>query len=221
MNITEKLRKIRESIPPHVKLVAVSKNHPVEAIKEAYQAGQRAFGENKAQELADKAPLLPGDIEWHFIGHLQRNKVRQLIPYVSLIHSVDSLRLLEEINIQAEKAGRVIPCLLQFHIAEEEGKFGLDIDEAHQLLSSPAFRSMKNVRITGVMGMATFTEDMLQVRREFASLHTIFQNLAGKYFPEDKGFCEISMGMTDDMKASIDEGSTMVRVGTAIFGERT
>ena len=220
MSITEKLREIRDNIPPHVELVAVSKNHTVEAISEAYQAGQRAFGENKAQELADKAPLLPTDIEWHFIGHLQRNKVRLVVPYVSLIHSVDSLKLLEEINAQAEKAGRIIPCLLQFHIAEEESKFGLDINEAHHLLDSQTYRTMKNIRISGLMGMATFTEDMSQVRREFENLHAVFQSLREDYFADDKGFCELSMGMTSDMKAAIDEGSTMVRVGTAIFGER-
>jgi len=220
MSIASKLHAIRDQLPSSTRLVAVSKNHPVEAVMEAYQAGQRIFGENKAQELAAKAPQCPDDIEWHFIGHLQRNKVRMIIPYVSLIHSVDSLKLLEEIDRQSDKAGRLTDCLLQFHIAEEETKFGLDLAEARQLLSSEGYRQMQHVRITGVMGMATFTEDMGQVRREFSTLLATFLELKASFFAQEMHFREISMGMTNDLAVALQEGSTLVRIGTAIFGER-
>jgi pyridoxal phosphate enzyme (YggS family) len=220
MSIAERLVSIRQRIPHTTRLIAVSKNHPAEAILEAYSVGQRLFGENKAQELVQKAPLLPSDIEWHFIGHLQRNKVRAIIPFVSLIHSVDSLRLLEEIDAEARRAGKVVSCLLQFHIAEEESKFGLDEDEASALLQSSAYAGMKNVRIAGVMGMATLTDDMDRVRREFIHLKEIFDWLKLNFFADESVFRELSMGMTSDMDIAIEEGSTLIRIGTAIFGDR-
>ncbi len=204
----------------NVALVAVSKTHPPERILEIYQQGQRTFGENRAQEMLEKQAALPADIEWHLIGHLQTNKVKLIAPFVRMIHSVDSLRLLEEIDKQAAKAERTIDCLLQFHIAQEETKFGLDEGEARAILSSDAFRQMKNVRICGVMGMATFTDDDAQVRREFRSLKTIFEKLKQDFFPENPHFREISMGMSGDWRIAVEEGSTMVRVGSLIFGER-
>ena len=204
----------------NVALVAVSKTHPPERILEIYQQGQRTFGENRAQEMLEKQAALPADIEWHLIGHLQTNKVKLIAPFVRMIHSVDSLRLLEEIDKQAAKAERTIDCLLQFHIAQEETKFGLDEAEARAILSSDAFRQMKNVRICGVMGMATFTDDDAQVRREFRSLKTIFEKLKQDFFPENPHFREISMGMSGDWRIAVEEGSTMVRVGSLIFGER-
>ncbi|HRY98465.1 MAG TPA: YggS family pyridoxal phosphate-dependent enzyme [Bacteroidales bacterium] len=220
MSIASRLDSIRRQLPEGVRLVAVSKNQSIQAIQEAYEAGQRIFGENKAQELLSKAPLLPADIEWHFIGHLQRNKVRSIIPWVSLIHSIDSLRLLQEVDDEAHKAGRIIPCLLQFHIAEEETKFGLDLGEAEGLIDSGAFRMMNNIRVHGVMGMATFTDDIQQLRREFGMLRTSFNGLRNKYFISFPEFRELSMGMSDDMLVAIEEGSTLVRIGTAIFGAR-
>ncbi len=203
-----------------MKLVAVSKTHSVEEIMEAYQTGQRCFAENKAQELSAKQPLLPSDIEWHFIGHLQSNKVKYIAPFVSLIHSVDSLKLLQVIDKEASKNGRTISCLLQFHIAEEDTKFGLDIEEAEEILESKAYRELKNISIAGIMGMATFTDDYDQVRREFRHLKAIFDQLKGKYFAHDPAFREISMGMSDDYKIAISEGSTLVRIGSSIFGAR-
>ncbi|HFA48527.1 MAG TPA: YggS family pyridoxal phosphate-dependent enzyme [Bacteroidetes bacterium] len=202
------------------KLIAVSKTKPVDAILELYNRGQRIFGENRVQELVRKQGELPADIEWHFIGHMQTNKVKYIAPFIACIHSIDSLKLLKEVNKQAEKNGRTIDCLLQFHIAEEETKFGLDLDEAGGLLSSDDFFKMKNVRIRGVMGMATFTEDEGQVRREFAFLKNIFDELKNMYFPDDPGFSEISMGMSGDYEIALEEGSTMVRLGTLLFGQR-
>lgn len=203
-----------------MKLVAVSKTHSVEEIMEAYQTGQRCFAENKAQELSAKQPLLPSDIEWHFIGHLQSNKVKYIAPFVSLIHSVDSLKLLQVIDKEASKNGRTISCLLQFHIAEEDTKFGLDIEEAEEILESKAYRELKNISIAGIMGMATFTDDYDQVRREFRHLKAIFDQLKGKYFAHDPAFREISMGMSDDYEIAVSEGSTLVRIGSSIFGAR-
>lgn len=203
-----------------MKMVAVSKTHSVEEIMEAYQTGQRCFAENKAQELSAKQPLLPSDIEWHFIGHLQSNKVKYIAPFVSLIHSVDSLKLLQVIDKEASKNGRTISCLLQFHIAEEDTKFGLDIEEAEEILESKAYRELKNISIAGIMGMATFTDDYDQVRREFRHLKAIFDQLKGKYFAHDPAFREISMGMSDDYEIAVSEGSTLVRIGSSIFGAR-
>ena len=220
MSIAVNLQKIVATLPPGVRLVAVSKNHPVEDILIAYNAGQRLFGENKAQELSAKYGLLPADIEWHFIGHLQTNKVKYIAPFVSVIHSIDSLKLLLAINKEAAKNNRVIDGLLQFHIAGEETKFGMNLDEAIGLLGSEEITACQNVRLTGVMGMATFTDDRVQVSAEFQQLKTIFDHLKNQYFPNDSGFCEISMGMSDDYILAIEQGSTLVRVGSSIFGER-
>lgn len=220
MSIAENLSRLREELKGSARLVAVSKMHDNATIMKAYDAGQRLFGENKAQELSAKAPNLPGDIEWHFIGHLQRNKVRIIMPFVRTIESVDSLKLLKEINKEARKAGKTVDCLLQFHIAEEETKFGLDENEAKELLSSDAYKEMNNIRIKGVMGMATFTDDHGQVRREFRMLKNIFRELKEAFFAQNEEFCEISMGMTSDYRIAISEGSTLVRIGTAVFGER-
>ena len=213
-------QEIKDKIPGHVKLIAVSKTKPVEAIEEVYQLGQRVFGENRVQELVEKYHTLPQDIEWHLIGHLQTNKVKLVSPFVSLIHGVESLRLLETINKEGEKNGRVIPCLLQFHIAEEESKFGLNEEEAKCILESESYKRMENVRLVGVMGMATFTENADQVRKEFRHLKGIFDALKETYFANDDQFKEISMGMSGDYLIAIEEGATMVRVGTAIFGKR-
>lgn len=212
---------LHELSAQNVTLVAVSKTHPPERILEIYHQGQRIFGENRAQEMLEKQATLPADIEWHLIGHLQTNKVKLIAPFVRMIHSVDSLRLLEEIDKQAAKAGRTIDCLLQFHIAQEETKFGLDEAEARALLSSDTFRQMKNVRICGVMGMATFTDDEAQVRREFRLLKRIFEKLKQEFFPQNPHFREISMGMSGDWRIAVEEGSTMVRMGSLIFGERS
>lgn len=203
-----------------VALVAVSKTQPPERVLELYHQGQRIFGENRAQELVAKAAELPNDIVWHLIGHLQTNKVKLVAPVVSMIQSVDSLRLLEEIERQAAAHNRVIDCLLQFHIANEETKFGLSESEAFSLLESDAFRRMTHVRICGVMGMATFTNDQEHVRGEFRHLRAIFERLRTQYFPDAPYFREISMGMSSDWPIAAEEGATMVRIGSLIFGER-
>jgi pyridoxal phosphate enzyme (YggS family) len=218
--ISEHLHEIIHTLPEHVTLIAVSKTKPVSDILEAYNAGQRHFGENKVQEMMDKYPQLPKDIHWHLIGHLQTNKVKYIAPFVSLIHSVDSLKLLKEINKQAEKNNRVIDCLLQFHIATEETKFGLDLEEASDLLDSNDLRNLHNIRIVGVMGMASFTDDEEQVRKEFRHLRSIFDKLKNTRFPHENSFSVISMGMSGDYQLAIEEGSTMVRVGSSIFGSR-
>ncbi len=220
MGIKENIQHIRTGLPSGVSLVAVSKTKPNEDILEAYQTGQRIFGENKVQEMARKYEELPKDIAWHLIGHLQTNKVKYIAPFVQMIHAVDSLKLLLAIDKEARKCNRVIPCLLQFHIAEEETKFGLDLQEAIDLLNSEEYRQAGNVQLCGVMGMATFTDDAEQVRREFAALKSIFDQLKQNYFADDKAFCELSMGMSDDYLIAIEEGSTMVRVGSTIFGSR-
>ena len=220
MTIAEALQNIKSTLPLGVQLVAVSKTHSVEAVQEAYDAGQRVFGENKAQELKDKYAVLPKDIQWHFIGHLQTNKIKYIAGFVSLIHSVDSLRLLVEIDREAKKANRIINCLLQFHIAEEETKYGLDMTDTHQLLTSDEYKTLQNINIVGVMGMATFTENTDIVRKEFRSLKLIFNTLKEKYFAEKLDFAEISMGMSDDYLVAIEEGSTLIRVGSSIFGMR-
>lgn len=220
MSIAENLLKIRAEIPENVKLVAVSKTKPNEAILEAYQQGQRIFGENKVQELCRKYEELPDDIQWHFIGHLQSNKVKYLAPFVHLIHAVDSLKLLKTINKEAVKNERTIDCLLQFHIADEESKFGFTPGKVKDLLESDEFDQLKNVRIVGVMGMATYTDDIEQIRQEFKALHAVFQQLKQDYFHDNDSFCERSMGMSNDFKIAVEEGSTMVRIGSTIFGER-
>lgn len=220
MSIAENLKLIKDSLPDNVKLVAVSKTKPIETIMEAYRAGQLVFGENKVQELVQKYESLPKDIEWHYIGHLQTNKVKYLAPFVSLIHAVDSIKLLNAINKEAQKSKRVIDCLLQFYIAKEETKFGLSLEEAHQILASPDFVALEHVRIAGVMGMATFTDDVEQIRNEFKTLKNIFTQLKEQYFTESEYFREISMGMSDDYLIAVEQGSTMVRIGSTIFGAR-
>ncbi|MEA1874705.1 MAG: YggS family pyridoxal phosphate-dependent enzyme [Bacteroidota bacterium] len=218
--IHQQLNNLKSQLPEQVQLVAVSKTKPVSVILHAYEAGQRVFGENKVQELQAKYPEMPKDIQWHMIGHLQTNKVKYIAPWIHMIHSVDRMKLLRSINKEAAKAERTIDCLLQFHIAEEDTKFGLDMQEAEQMLESDSFHGFGNVRICGVMGMATFTEDMGQVRREFKHLKSIFEQLKTRFFPNSDAFSEISMGMSADYKIAIEEGATMVRVGSIIFGAR-
>jgi PLP dependent protein len=220
MGISENLEFIKTQIPGHLKLVAVSKTKPIQDILGLYNLGHKDFGENKVQEITAKQPLLPTDIRWHFIGHLQSNKVKYITPFVNLIHSIDSLKLLSEVNRQALKYDRIIDCLLQFHIATEETKFGLDFEEASQLLNSNDFFSLNNIRICGVMGMATFTKDELLIRKEFRNLKSIFDQLRDNFFHNQGFFKEISIGMSDDYKIAIEEGSTIVRIGSALFGER-
>ena len=218
--IKVQLAAIRSSIPATTALIAVSKTHPIERIMEAYEAGQRDFGENKVQELVEKYEALPKDIRWHMIGHLQSNKVKYIAPFVHLIHGVDSVNLLKEINKQGIKNERQIACLLQFHIAQEDTKFGLSLEEAKALLAGPEFSLLNHVRICGVMGMATFTENTTQIRKEFQSLHAIYQQLKSSYFSSNAEFKEISMGMSDDYPIAMEEGSTLIRVGSKIFGKR-
>ncbi len=220
MGISENLSKIISQIPENVQLVAVSKTKPNEMIMEAYNAGHRAFGENRPQDLKQKHNDLPKDIEWHFIGHPQSKQVKYFAPFVHLIHGIDSLNLLEIINKEAIKNQRVIDCLLQFYIAQEDTKFGLDLNEAVEILNSSEYKAFKNVRICGVMGMATFTEDFDQVRDEFKNLVSIFEYLKHHYFNTGDFFKEISMGMSADFEIAIEEGSTMIRIGSDIFGSR-
>jgi len=220
MTIADNLTKIHASLPAGVQLVAVSKTKSNEEIMEAYQAGQRIFGENKVQELVKKWESLPKDIEWHFIGHMQSNKVRAIAPFISMIHAVDSQKILKTINDEAHRSGRIIPCLLQFHIASEESKFGFLPEEADELFSSIKLSELKNVVIAGVMGMATFTDDVSQINREFATLYRLFHRLRTVFFPKDENFREISMGMSHDYLIAVENGSTMVRIGSTIFGER-
>lgn len=220
-NIEERLLDIKSNLPDTVRLVAVSKFHPVEAIQEAYAVGQRLFGESRAQELVPKQESLPNDIEWHFIGHLQENKVRFIAPFVALIHSVDSLKLLREINKQGAKCGRIIPCLLEIFVAQEETKYGFTIQECEELLQSDALKELTHVEIRGIMGMASLTEDEQQIRGEFRTLRTFFEKLQRKETLPNVHLCELSMGMSHDYTIAVEEGSTMVRIGTTIFGERT
>lgn len=217
--IQENIQRIRQIVPSDVLLLAVSKTKPESDIMQAYEIGCRDFGENKVQEMVRKYEQLPKDIRWHLIGHLQTNKVKYIASFVSLIHSVDSFNLLETINKEARKVGRVIPCLLQFHIATEETKFGLTLDEARQFLDTDAFKTLEHVSIHGVMGMASFTDNKDQVRQEFHHLKSIFDILHTDYFPNDT-FKELSMGMSEDYPIAIEEGSTIVRVGSSIFGAR-
>jgi pyridoxal phosphate enzyme (YggS family) len=218
--IAEKIKEFQSKLPANVTLVAVSKTKPAEDVLEAYNAGQRVFGENKVQEMTAKYEVLPKDIQWHLIGHLQTNKVKYIAPFVSMIHSIDSEKLLREVNKEAKKNNRIIPCLLQFHVAEEETKFGFSFDEAKELLESEAFLSFENIQIVGIMGMASFTEDTEQVRTEFQTLHDYFQILKSHYFKFNPDFKEISMGMSGDYELAIEQGSTMIRVGSTIFGHR-
>lgn len=220
MSIHENLEALKGNIPPHCALIAVSKTQPLEKIREAYAWGQRVFGENRAQEMAAKYEDLPRDIAWHMIGHLQTNKVKYISSFVSLIHSVDSFKLLEEINRQGIKVKRVIPCLLQVHIAEEEAKFGFSGQELVSLISSAPWKNLQNIRVKGLMGMATFTDKENQVRREFRNLKKLFEQLRSGPLPEPVKMEELSMGMSGDFKIALEEGSTMVRIGTAVFGQR-
>ena len=219
-HIQEQISQIKSALPAQVRLVAVSKFHPIEALQDAYEGGQRVFGESKVQEMTQKYEALPKDIEWHFIGHLQTNKIKYMAPYVALIHGVDSYKLLSEINKQAAKAGRIIPCLLQIHIAQEETKFGFSTDECRAMLDEGMWRTLTHVQIAGVMGMATNTDDLTQVEAEFATLSDFFRELKERYFGDCPHFKEISMGMSDDYPLAIAHGSTLIRVGSKIFGER-
>ena len=220
MAIQESLTELAKKVPQGCTLVAVSKTQPPEIIREAHDGGQRVFGENRAQELASKYEILPKDIEWHMIGHLQTNKVKYIAPFVTLIQSVDSVKLLEEINRQGMKTDRVIPCLLQIHIAEEETKFGFSADEVFHLVSSERWTSLQHIRVKGLMGMATFTQNEQQVRKEFRNLKILFEKLRAHALPASMSMEELSMGMSSDFKIALEEGSTMIRVGTAIFGQR-
>lgn len=214
------LSPIKQSLLPGVELVAVSKFHPAALIREAYEQGQRVFGESRVQELQAKHEELPSDIEWHFIGHLQANKVKYIAPYISLIHAVDSLKLLAEIDRQAAKHNRVIPCLLELHIAQEDTKYGLTPDECTALLEDNAWRAMRHVRIEGLMCMASNTDDEEQVRREFHTARTYFDEVKARFFADDPRFSKRSWGMSHDYPLAMREGANLVRVGTAIFGER-
>lgn len=218
--IQNNLAKIKATIPKHVQLVAVSKTKPISVLQEAYDAGCRHFGENRVSELEEKSAALPKDIKWHMIGHLQSKKAKKIASFVHLIHGIDSFKLLKEINKQAKKTDRVIDCLLQFHIAREDTKYGFSLPEVEEILDDPTFFELKNVRIVGVMGMATFTDCEEQVRAEFSALNEIFHDLKGSHFNQAPYFKEISMGMSGDYSIAIEEGSTMVRVGSAIFGAR-
>ncbi|MCL6217714.1 YggS family pyridoxal phosphate-dependent enzyme [Zunongwangia pacifica] len=216
MNIAENIKKYRNELPDTVDLVAISKTKPNEDLLEAYEVGQRIFGENKIQEMTDKWEALPKDIEWHMVGHVQRNKVKYMAPYVGLIHAVDSLKLLKEINKQAKKHDRVIRCLLQIKIAEEDSKFGISAGEAEEILQSAAYKAFENVAVVGLMGMATNTDNDEKVAEEFDYLHSVFKDFRVKY-PAIK---ELSMGMSGDYKIAVKHGSTMVRIGSSIFGAR-
>lgn len=218
--IGERIKEIRNELPEGVRLVAVSKFHPNEAIEEAYRAGQRIFGESKVQEMTAKYESLPKDIEWHFIGHLQTNKVKYIVPYVALIHGIDSYKLLAEVDKQAAKAGRRVNCLLQLHIAREETKFGFSFDECRQMLAEGQWRQLQHIRLCGLMGMATNTDNVEQIKEEFRSLSNFFREVKSTWFADDDTFCELSMGMSHDYHEAIAEGSTLVRVGSKIFGER-
>ena len=220
VDIALNISMLRQQIPPSVTIVAVSKTSPVGDIMIAYNAGQRYFGENRVQELLAKKDNLPAEIEWHLIGHLQSNKVKQVVPFITMIQSVDSFKLLSIINNESAKVNRTVNCLLQFHIAEEETKFGFNMEEVVQMFGSEEYKSLFNVRICGVMGMATFTEDMDVVRKEFIYLRNCFNKLKEKYFSGNAHFTEISMGMSGDFRAAVEVGSTMVRIGSLIFGER-
>ncbi len=214
------LKEVKATIKPGVELVAVSKFHPAEVIQEAYDEGQRIFGESRAQELREKQATLPADIEWHFIGHLQPNKVKYIAPYISLIHAVDSLKLLNEINKQAAKYNRVINCLLELRVAQEATKYGMTPDECLALLESGEWRELKNVQIAGMMCMASNTDNRAQIRQEFQRARACFDEAKARFFANDPAFCQRSWGMSEDYDIAMEEGATLVRIGTAIFGER-
>ena len=218
--IAQNLKQVLANLPEGVKLVAVSKFHPVEMLREAYDAGQRIFGENHEQELRQKVEALPKDIEWHFIGHLQTNKVKYIVPYISMVESVDSMKLLKEINKQALKNGRVVRVLLELHIAEEETKYGLTLDACRELLASGEWRDLTNVKICGLMMMASYVDDAEQIKKEMLTAADFFDEVKARYFADDDDFCERSWGMSHDYRIAVGCRSTMVRVGTTIFGER-
>lgn len=220
MNIKENLENIRKDIPQGVTLVAVSKTKPESDLMEAYNVGQRIFGENKAQEMRLKHQDLPKDIQWHFIGHLQENKIKYIIDYVTLIHSIDSLKLLVEVNKKAQKIDRRVDCLFEMDISHEQSKFGISLQEACEILESMEFKQLNNVRICGLMGIGSITEDINQTRKEFRELKQMFNTLKAKYFSNEDYFKQISMGMTGDYKVAIEEGATIVRIGSKIFGQR-
>lgn len=220
MSVAEQITRLQKELPEGVNLLAISKYQPIEALQEAYDAGQRMFGENHIQEMAAKAAALPKDIQWHFTGHVQTNKIKYMAPFVNLIHAVDSFRLLREIDKHAAKHERCIDCLLQIHIAQEDTKYGLSVDECRHLLSEEPWRELQHVRITGLMAMGSNTDDMEQVRSEFKQIKILFDELKEKYFPDEPSFCQLSEGMTDDYPIAIEEGSNIVRIGSMIFGER-
>ncbi len=220
MSIKDNIISYNNKIKGNARLIAVSKTKPIEDLQEAYEAGQRLFGENKALEMRDKHEILPKDIRWHFIGHLQTNKVKYIAPFVELIHSVDSLNLLKQINKEAIKNNRVIDCLLQIDIAHEETKFGLEEAEADELLSSEEFAQLKNVRICGLMGIGSITDDKNKTKKEFNNLKNYFNETKNKFFNSKSYFCELSMGMSEDFEIALEEGSTLVRIGSSIFGAR-
>ncbi|WP_455663505.1 YggS family pyridoxal phosphate-dependent enzyme [Phocaeicola sp.] len=218
--IQANLKEVLSELPAGVRLVAVSKFHPNEALEAAYAAGQRIFGESHVQEMTQKYETLPKDIEWHFIGHLQSNKVKYMAPYVSMIHAIDSYKLLAEVNKQAAKVNRIIPCLLQIHVAQEETKFGFTFDECRELLEAGEWKTLKNIHIAGIMGMASNVDDNEQIKSEFCSLNRFFKEIKQAYFADSEDFKEISMGMSHDYALAVEAGSTLVRVGSKIFGER-
>jgi hypothetical protein len=220
MNIARNLAELRRAVPNHVKIIAVSKTKPVNLLQAAYDAGQKAFGENYVQEIVEKHTELPSDIEWHFIGHLQTNKVKNIAPFVSYIHAVDSEKLLREIDKQAKKNTRIIHCLLQFHIADEESKFGFQLDNYFEVIKAIPFHEFKNIKICGVMGMASFVQNQLQIENEFSTLRDIFQHLKNEIFSQNEDFKELSMGMSGDWPLAVDKGSTMIRIGSSLFGNR-
>lgn len=220
INVKENIRKLQDSLPKGVGLVAVSKFHPVELLREAYDAGQRIFGESRAQELLQKVGQMPDDVKWHFIGHLQTNKVRAIVPYVAMIHSIDSEKLLRVVDSEAERAGRVVDVLLQLHVAQEETKYGMTADECVAMVESGVLAELTHVRVCGVMGMATNTDDENEIRVEFRKIKQVFDLLHEGCLHDSDCFREISMGMSDDYQIAVEEGSTLVRVGHSIFGER-
>ena len=220
MSITTNLQKIQDEISTNAKVVAISKFHSTDDINEAYKAGHRIFGESRAQEIVPKYEELPKDIEWHFVGHLQSNKIKDIAPFISLIHSVDSFRLLRNINRHAKNNERVIPCLLQLHIAKEESKYGFTYDECREMLAKGEWRKFSNIQIAGVMGMASFTENQEIVKSEFIGLKEFYEEIKNDFFAEEPSFKEISMGMSQDYPIAVAEGSTLVRIGSKIFGNR-
>ena len=220
MSVAEQITRLQKELPEGVNLLAISKYQPIEAIQEAYDAGQRLFGENHIQEMAAKAAVLPHDIQWHFTGHVQTNKIKYMAPFVDTIHAIDSFRLLREIDKHAAKYKRRIDCLLQIHIAQEETKYGFTVDECRELLANEPWRELQHIRIVGLMAMGSNTDDMEQVRSEFRQIKQLLTELKATYFPNEESFCQLSEGMSDDYPIAIEEGSTIVRIGSMIFGNR-